>query len=213
MIHPAWVTISMASWQGATSSLVCIAVGGHKQKASHKLFSSAQQSRKNPEGSFNRPLKKTVMSQVWNSYRNNSGRLKNKSVRPNMRRCASWKQTGTNMERRDYNAILRIMNQIKKYNVSLVISLWCIYFQCIKRDAALLLDCIPWPALSSCQQTVPPAPAALPTKHPTNPRPNSKMLKQKQIDNCFTFSPASHNLWKLHLWNVNLKCEDWTSCH
>lgn len=62
IIYPVWVAISTATWQGVTTSLIRVAVDRHKQKASHKLLSCTQLSRKNLEGSFNRPLKKTVMS-------------------------------------------------------------------------------------------------------------------------------------------------------
>lgn len=61
-IYPVWVTISTATRQGVTTPPVCVAVDGHTQKTSHELLSGTQLSRKNLEGSFNGPLKKTVMS-------------------------------------------------------------------------------------------------------------------------------------------------------
>lgn len=61
-IYPVWVAISAATSQGVTTPPLCVAVDGHEQKASHKSLSSTQLSRKNLEGNFNRPLKKTVMS-------------------------------------------------------------------------------------------------------------------------------------------------------
>lgn len=41
----------------------------------------------------------------------------------------------------------------------------------------------------------------------------SQQSTQQTDDDCFTFSSASHNLWKMHLSNRSLKFKDWTLCH
>lgn len=80
------------------------------------------------------------------------------------------------LERRDYNAILRIMNQIK--NVSFLLSLASDAFSFTAYTGMLLcyLTVLPgW--LSAAVSKLRPAPAVVPADHPTNPHPNLKMLK------------------------------------